>query len=84
MLVQAVTYNSDINICMTQQYLLPKARNVVTGQTQKQQDLAGARFSLSQRALAQARAEQLAQQLSERTGEAWVGFLETYTPTVRS
>jgi hypothetical protein len=63
---------------------LPKARNTVTGQTIKQQDLTGARLALNQSALAQECADRLAAQMSERTGDAWIGFLETYTPTVRS
>jgi hypothetical protein len=65
------------------QYLQPKARNTRTGQTVKSQDLTGGRFALHQRALAQERADQLATQLSERTGDGWVGFLEAYTPTER-
>lgn len=68
---------------MEQQYLLPKARNTRTGQTVKIQDLTGARFTLAQRELAQDRANQLAEQAGYRTGDTWVGFLETYTPSVR-
>jgi hypothetical protein len=66
-----------------QQYLIAKARNSVTGETQVSQDLTGARFQLHQRTLAQSRADQLAQGLTERTGDQWQGFLERYTPSQR-
>ena len=68
---------------MSQQYLLPKARNTVTGQTVKTQDLTGARYSTAQRSLAQDMADQLAFKMTARTGEEWTGFLEAYTPSVR-
>lgn len=66
------------------QYLLPKARNTVTGQTVKTQDLTGARFTQSQRALAEDMADQLAAKMTARTGDDWQGFVELYTPTHRS
>ena len=66
-----------------EQYLLSKARNTVTGQTVKNQDLTGMRYSLSQRALCQEQADQLAAKMTARTGETWVGFCEAYVPTVR-
>lgn len=66
-----------------EQYLLPKARNTRTGQTVKIQDLTGARFTLSQRGLAQDRADQLAESMTARTGDSWLPFLETYTPSTR-
>jgi len=66
-----------------QQYLIAKARNSVTGETQVSQDLTGARFQLHQRKLAQSRADQLAQGLTERTGDQWQGFCERYTPSQR-
>lgn len=65
------------------QYLLPKARNLTTGQTVKTQDLTGARFTLQQRKLAESAAEQLADKMSRRTDQPWVGFVEAYTPTER-
>jgi hypothetical protein len=65
------------------QYLLAKARNTVTGQTVKAQDLTGARFRLDQRVIAEDAADQLAAKMSARTGESWVGFTEAYTPTQR-
>jgi hypothetical protein len=68
---------------MEQQYLLAKARNSVTGQTVKNQDLTGARFTLNQRSLAEDSAQQLADRMTARTGDLWVGFCEAYTPTVR-
>jgi hypothetical protein len=60
------------------------ARNTVTGQTVKTQDLTGARFELSQRVLAEDMARQLAEKMTHRTGVEWQGFVETYTPTRRS
>ena len=64
-------------------YLLPKARNLTTGQTVKQQDLTGHRFTLQQRNLAQTVAEKFADDLTARTQQPWVGFIEEYTPSVR-
>ena len=73
----------DINICMSEQYLLPMARNSVTGQTVKTQDLTGARFTQQQRVLAEDMADQLANRMTARTGESWQGFVKLYTPTQR-
>jgi hypothetical protein len=67
-----------------EQYLLVKARNTVTGQTVKNQDLTGGRFTLKQRVLAEDSARQLAAKMSARTGDTWLGFVESYTPTERS
>ena len=69
---------------MTAKFLLPKARNTVTGQTVKNQDLTGGRFTLQQRVLAEDSARQLADKMSARTGDLWQGFVEAYTPTERS
>jgi hypothetical protein len=66
-----------------EQYLITKARSTVTGQTVKNQDLTGARFTLQQRVLAEDSARQLAVKMTARTGDAWVGFVEEYTPTFR-
>ena len=54
---------------MTQQYLMIKARNMITGQTVKNQaeELAG----------------QLADKMTRNTGETWTGFVEEYVPSVR-
>jgi hypothetical protein len=68
---------------MTQQYLLVKARNTLTGQTVKNQDLTGTRLELRQRTLAEDLSRQLAAKMTRKTGEPWTGFVEVYTPTVR-
>ena len=73
-----------INIYMSLQYLLPMARNSVTGQTVKTQDLTGTRFTQRQRVLAEDIAGQLAARMTARTGDTWQGFVKLYTPTVRS
>ena len=73
----------DINISMSEQYLLPMARNSVTGQTVKNQDLTGARFTQKQRVLAEDIADQLADRMTARTGDKWQGFVKLYTPTQR-
>ena len=73
----------DINIYMNEQYLLPMARNMITVQTVKTQDLTGARFTQQQRVLAEDMASQLAGRMSARTGESWQGFVKLYTPTQR-
>ena len=65
------------------QYLVTKARNIVTGQTVKNQDLTGARLELRQRVLAEDLADQLAAKMSRSTGDTWQGFVEVYTPSVR-
>ena len=69
---------------MSEQYLLPMARNTVTGQTVKNQDLTGDRFTQRQRVLAEDMAQQLAQRMTARTGDTWQGFVKLYTPTHRS
>jgi hypothetical protein len=66
-----------------EKFLLPKARNLITGQTVKTQDLTGNRYTESQRSFAQIAADQLADKMSSRTGQSWVGFLESYVPTQR-
>ena len=65
------------------QYLVTKARNIVTGQTVKNQDLTGARLELRQRVLAEDLAAQLAAKMTRSTGETWQGFVEVYTPSER-
>jgi hypothetical protein len=69
---------------MSEQYLLPMARNSVTGQTVKNQDLTGTRFTQNQHMLAEEVSEQLAARMTARTGDTWQGFVKLYTPTVRS
>ena len=65
------------------QYLITKARNIITGQTVMEQDLTGARFELRQRVLAKDQADQLAAKMTRNTGETWQGFVEVYTPSTR-
>lgn len=66
-----------------QRYLLPHARNTVTGQKVKTQDLTGARFSLNQREMAYEVAQQIADKMTARTGDFWTPLLVEYTPTSR-
>ena len=73
----------DINNCMSK-YLLPMARNTVTGQTVKTQDLNGLRYTLQQRVLAESAADQCAAKMTARTGDQWQGFVQAYTPRERS
>jgi len=61
------------------QYLVVKARNLVSGQTVKNQDLSGDRFELRQRSTAETQARQLGEQMSIRTGEPWQGYVEVFT-----
>lgn len=68
---------------MQQKFLLPKARNMITGQTIKTQDLTGGRFTFAQRALAEEMAQRLAKDLSNRTRQSWIALVEEYTPTQR-
>jgi len=68
---------------MEHKFLLSKARNTVTGQSVKNQDLTGARFTLLQRNMCQEVADQLAARMTARTGVLWVGYCEAYTPTQR-
>ena len=63
------------------QYLMPKARNLRTGQTVKQQDLAGRRFMPHESKLAQQEAEDLARSMSRRSQDTWRGFVDAYTAT---
>ena len=65
------------------QYLITKARNILTGQTVMEQDLTGARFELRQRVLAKNQADLLAAKMTRNTGETWQGFVEVYTPSAR-
>ena len=72
--------NLDYN--MAQQYLVTKARNMITGQTVMDVDLTGARLELRQRVLAEALADQLAAKMTRSTGAVWRGFVEVYTARV--
>lgn len=64
-------------------YLLPMARNLKTGQTMKTQDLTGTRLRLDQRVIAEDLANQFADNLSARTSDPWIGFVQEYIPTIR-
>ena len=66
------------------QYLIAKARNIITGQTVMDQDLTGVRLELRQRALAEDQADQLAAKMTRSTGAAWRGFVEVYTATAKN
>ena len=59
-------------------YLIPKARNTITGQTIMVKDLAERKYTAGQRKQVQALADLYAAKMS-RTGDAWVGFVDTYT-----
>jgi hypothetical protein len=74
----------DINIRMSEQYLLPMARNTRTGQTVKTQDLSGLRYTQNQRVLAESAADQCAAKMTARTGDTWQGFVRLYTPRERT
>jgi hypothetical protein len=65
------------------QYLITKARNIITGQTVMSQDLTGTRLELRQRAMAENMANELAAKMTRSTGDVWTGFVEVYTPGVR-
>jgi len=69
---------------MAQQYLITKARNIVTGQTVMDQDLTGIRLELRQRVLAENQADQLAAKMTRSTGDTWRGFVEVYTVTAKN
>jgi len=65
------------------QYYIAKARNRLTGATQKVQDLTGHRFTVDQKSMCQEQADLLARGLTDRTDAQWDGFVELYTPSVR-
>ena len=66
------------------QYLIAKARNILTGQTVMDQDLTGSRLELRQRSLAEDQADHLAAKMTRSTGSAWRGFVEVYTATAKN
>jgi len=63
------------------QYLMPKARNLRTGQTVKQQDLAGRRYMPHESKIAQQTADDLALAMNKRGQDIWRGFVDVYTAT---
>lgn len=60
-------------------YLIPKAVNTVTHQTVMQRDLAGGRYRLNQRPLAEISADLLAAKMTRSTGELWQARVDVYT-----
>jgi acetyl-CoA carboxylase carboxyltransferase component len=61
-------------------FLLPMARNTVTGETVKTQELGGSHFTRTQEPLAKIIATKLAEDMTARSGVTWVGFLREYNP----
>lgn len=61
-----------------QQFLMPAAQNVKTGQIIKRTDLSGRRYQESERQQAQWIADDLAQDLTRRLRETWVGQVIEY------
>jgi hypothetical protein len=59
-------------------YILPKARNVRTGQTVKSQDLTGRRYQPHEQLECRLLADRLAAQMTTVSGETWVAVVETY------
>lgn len=60
--------------------LIAKARNETTKLTLQHRNQYSDNFALNQRKIAEDFAEQYAAKLTTRTGEAWTGFVEEYTP----
>jgi hypothetical protein len=67
---------------MSQKYLIAKAQNTLTKQTVMHRNLSDAKFELSQRKLAEDFARQYAEKITARTGVAWKGYVEEYTPGI--
>ena len=63
---------------MAQQYLMPKARNTLTGQTVMEMNLRGQRLELRQRTLAESQARDLAERMTRKTADPWRGFVDVY------
>jgi hypothetical protein len=59
-------------------YLVVKARNTETQQTVKQQDLNGRLLQWHQKREAEEIADTLAENLTKRTRQLWVGLVEEY------
>ena len=62
-----------------QQYIIPMARNLRTGQTVKSQDLSGTRFIPSQRKECQLLSERLADQMTQRGPDTWQPVIQPYS-----
>ena len=67
---------------MGPKYLIAKATNSITRETVMMRDLNGARFTESQRKLAQDFADKYADKLTTRTGVKWTGSLHEYKPGI--
>lgn len=63
---------------MSAQYIMPMARNTVTNTVVKRLDL-GSRITPQQHNQAVWLADQLAQDMTARTGQQWVSFVRPYT-----
>lgn len=69
----------NLDYKMAQQYLMPKARNQLTGETVMEKNLTGSRLELRQRALAETQARVLAEKMTRKTTDPWRGFVDVYT-----
>jgi hypothetical protein len=62
-----------------QQYIMPMARNLRTGETVKSQDLSGIRYIPSQRRECQLLAQRLADQMTLRGQDTWTAVIQSYS-----
>lgn len=62
-----------------QQYIMPMARNLRTGETVKSQDLSGRRLMPHQRTECRLLAERLATQMTERGTDTWEARIVEYS-----
>jgi hypothetical protein len=67
----------------TRKYLMPMAKNSTTGQTVKVQDMDGLKYTSDQQLFCQQRAEQLAENMTQRTGDSWLPIIKEYIPSTR-
>lgn len=58
---------------------MPKLQNLADGRKMKIQDLHGQEFTDRDRRAAMELADAQAAKLSKRSGEIWIGIVETYT-----
>jgi hypothetical protein len=66
---------------MAEKYLMPMARNIETRQTVQGRHLE-VRYTLDQRWIAEEMCQKLAEKMTRRTGDTWVGFVQEYTPNI--
>ena len=76
--IAVMNLRKNLESKMTQQYLMPKARNTLTGQTVMEMDLTGTRLELRQRSLAETLSKQLADKMIRQTTHPWQGFVDVY------